>query len=309
MIIITGGAGFIGSNIVHALNKIGYQDILVVDNLENGAKFVNLVDLKIADYRDKDDFIASVMAKEVLGNIEVIFHLGACSSTMEWDGQFMMKNNYEYSKTLLHFCLKACIPFLYASSAAVYGVKTDCFIEEPQHEKPLNIYGYSKFLFDQYVRKICLKARSPICGLRYFNVYGPRETHKGSMASVVFNLNKQIKAGEPPQLFLGSEQFKRDFIFVDDVAQINLWCWQNQISGIFNCGTGHAASFQTLADTVSAYHNSKPVQYVDFPENLKGCYQTFTEANITKLRTIGYDKPFKALDEGVTHYLYWLNHQ
>lgn len=307
MIVVTGGAGFIGSNIVCAINEMGHQDILVVDNLEKGAKFINLVDLKITDYRDKNDFLAAIVGGEYSGSIEAVFHLGACSSTTEWNGRYMMKNNYEYSKKLLHFCLAGKIPFLYASSAAVYGGRTADFIEEPQYEKPLNVYGYSKFLFDQYVRKILPQAGSPICGFRYFNVYGPRESHKGSMASVVFHLNQQITAGQNPQLFLGSEHFKRDFVFVDDVTQVNLWCWQNQVSGIFNCGTGMAESFQALADNVVEYHNSKPVQYVDFPETLKDHYQSFTQADMTKLRATGYDKPFKSLDEGIKKYLVWLN--
>ena len=195
MIIVTGGAGMIGSNIIKALNDKGYRDITVVDNLKDGTKFVNTVDLDIADYIDKEDFVASIVAGDDLGDIEAVFHEGACSATTEWDGKYMMDNNYQYSKDLLHYCLDREIPFLYASSAATYGGREE-FIEEREYEAPLNVYGYSKFLFDQYVREILPEADSQICGFRYFNVYGPREGHKGSMASVAFHLNTQINRGE-----------------------------------------------------------------------------------------------------------------
>ncbi len=306
MIIVTGGAGFIGSNVVHALNSIGYTEILVVDNLSAGAKFFNLVDLEFIDYIDKTEFRAGIMSARDMGQIDAIFHLGACSNTTEWDGKYMMDNNYQYSKDILHFCLDRKIPFLYASSAAVYGDRDHDFIEERQYEKPLNIYGYSKFLFDQYVRTLLPQVSSPVCGLRYFNVYGPRESHKGSMASVAFHLNSQIKCGESPKLFMGSENFKRDFIHVDDVTAVNVWCWQNRVSGIFNCGTGQAESFQVVADTLVDYYQSLPVEYVTFPDKLKGCYQSYTQADLTKLRSAGYDKPFKSVAMGVKAYLGWL---
>ncbi|WP_027713461.1 ADP-glyceromanno-heptose 6-epimerase [Dickeya chrysanthemi] len=307
MIIVTGGAGFIGSNIVKALNDDGYRDILVVDNLKDGTKFVNLVDLDIADYMDKEDFIASIVAGDDLGDIDAIFHEGACSSTTEWDGKYMMDNNYQYSKEVLHYCLERGIPFLYASSAATYGGRTDNFVEDRRYEQPLNVYGYSKFLFDQYVREILPQADSQICGFRYFNVYGPREGHKGSMASVAFHLNNQINQGENPKLFAGSENFKRDFIYVGDVAAVNLWFWQHNVSGIFNCGTGRAESFQAVADAVLAWHNKDSVEYIPFPEKLKGRYQAYTQADLTNLRAAGYDKPFKTVAEGVADYLAWLN--
>ncbi|QDX31714.1 ADP-glyceromanno-heptose 6-epimerase [Dickeya poaceiphila] len=307
MIIVTGGAGFIGSNIVKALNDDGYRDILVVDNLKDGTKFVNLVDLDIADYMDKEDFIASIVAGDDLGDIDAIFHEGACSSTTEWDGKYMMDNNYQYSKEVLHYCLERGIPFLYASSAATYGGRTDNFVENRQYEQPLNVYGYSKFLFDQYVRDILPQADSQICGFRYFNVYGPRESHKGSMASVAFHLNNQINQGENPKLFAGSENFKRDFVYVGDVAAVNLWFWQHNVSGIFNCGTGRAESFQAVADAVLAWHNKGSVEYIPFPEKLKGRYQAYTQADLTNLRAAGYDKPFKTVAEGVADYLTWLN--
>lgn len=306
MIVVTGGAGFIGSNIVKGLNEQGHKDILVVDDLTDGTKFANLVDLDIADYMDKDEFIAAIIAGEDL-DIDVIFHQGACSSTTEWNGKFMLENNYDYSKDLLHYCLDFNIPFLYASSAATYGGRSDNFIEDRTYEKPLNVYGYSKFLFDQYVRAILPQADSQICGFRYFNVYGPRETHKGSMASVAFHLNEQINKGEKPKLFEGSDNFKRDFIYVDDVVNVNLWFWKNNISGIFNCGTGRAESFQTVADAVLNYHQKGEIDYIPFPDHLKGRYQSFTQADLTKFRQTGCPIEFKTVTEGTTKYMQWLN--
>ncbi len=306
MIVVTGGAGFIGSNIVKYLNDQGHNNILVVDHLKNGTKFANLVDLDIADYLDRDVFIDRVRNGE-LPKIEAIFHEGACSSTTEWDGQYMMNNNYEYSKALLAYALNMKIPFLYASSAATYGGRSDHFIESRAFEKPLNVYGYSKFLFDQYVRNIFPTASSPICGFRYFNVYGPRESHKGKMASVAYHLNQQIHNNEPIQLFEGSEGFKRDFIYVEDVAKMNYWFWQNDKSGIYNCGTGHAESFQVIADTVLDFHKRGILEYVPFPEELKGRYQTFTEANLDQVRAAGYDASFTNVREGVMRYMEWLN--
>ena len=306
MIVVTGGAGFIGSNIVKGLNEQGHKDILVVDDLTDGTKFANLVDLDIADYMDKDEFIAAIIAGEDL-DIDVIFHQGACSSTTEWNGKFMLENNYDYSKDLLHYCLDFNIPFLYASSAATYGGRSDNFIEDRTYEKPLNVYGYSKFLFDQYVRAILPQADSQICGFRYFNVYGPRETHKGSMASVAFHLNEQINKGEKPKLFEGSDNFKRDFIYVDDVVNVNLWFWKNNISGILNCGTGRAESFQTVADAVLNYHQKGEIDYIPFPDHLKGRYQSFTQADLTKFRQTGCPIEFKTVTEGTTKYMQWLN--
>ena len=307
MIIVTGGAGFIGSNIIKALNDKGHTDILVVDNLKDGTKFANLVDLNVADYMDKEDFLIGILADEDFGDVEAIFHEGACSSTTEWDGKYMMDNNYQYSKELLHYCLEHEIPFLYASSAATYGGRNDNFIEERQYEEPLNVYGYSKMLFDHYVRQILPEAGSQVCGFRYFNVYGPREGHKGSMASVAFHLNTQLNNGENPKLFEGSDSFKRDFIYVEDVAAVNLWFWENSVSGIFNCGTGRAESFQEVADAALNFHQKGEIEYIPFPEKLKGRYQAYTLADQTKLRAAGYDKPFKTVAEGVAEYMAWLN--
>ncbi|MGR5444045.1 ADP-glyceromanno-heptose 6-epimerase [Vibrio jasicida] len=308
MIIVTGGAGMIGSNIVKALNEAGINDILVVDNLKNGKKFKNLVDLDITDYMDRDDFLTQIMAGDDFGPIEAIFHEGACSATTEWDGKYMMLNNYEYSKELLHYCLDREIPFLYASSAATYG-ETETFVEEREYEGALNVYGYSKQQFDNYVRRLWKDAEdhgdqlSQITGFRYFNVYGPREDHKGSMASVAFHLNNQINAGENPKLFAGSESFKRDFIYVGDVSKVNLWFLESGVSGIFNCGTGHAESFEEVAKAVIQHHNKGEIQTIPFPEHLKGAYQEFTQADLTKLRAAGCDVEFKTVAEGVAEYL------
>ncbi|MGF1706167.1 ADP-glyceromanno-heptose 6-epimerase [Enterovibrio baiacu] len=313
MIIVTGGAGMIGSNIVKALNEQGINDILVVDNLKDGTKFVNLVDLDITDYMDKEDFITQIMAGDDFGPIEAIFHEGACSATTEWDGKYMMLNNYEYSKELLHFCLEREIPFLYASSAATYGGRDHDFIEEKQYEGALNVYGYSKQQFDNYVRRIWADAEahgetlSQITGFRYFNVYGPRENHKGSMASVAFHLNNQIKEGQNPKLFEGSNTFKRDFVYVGDVCKMNLWFLENGVSGIFNCGTGRAEPFRAVADAVIAHHNQGEVEEIPFPDHLKGRYQAYTQADLTKVRAAGYSEEFKTVAEGVAEYMAILN--
>ncbi|EOD81716.1 ADP-L-glycero-D-manno-heptose-6-epimerase [Grimontia indica] len=313
MIIVTGGAGMIGSNLVKALNEQGYNDILVVDNLKDGTKFVNLVDLDIADYMDKEDFIAQIMAGDDFGPIEAVFHEGACSATTEWDGKYMMLNNYEYSKELLHYCLEREIPFLYASSAATYGGRDHDFIEEPQYEGALNVYGYSKQLFDNYVRRIWADAEahgetlSQITGFRYFNVYGPRENHKGSMASVAFHLNNQIKDGQNPKLFEGSDTFKRDFVYVGDVCKMNIWFWQNSQSGIFNCGTGRAEPFRAVAEAVIKHHGQGEVEEIPFPDHLKGRYQAYTQADLTKVRAAGYPDEFKTVAEGVAEYMAILN--
>ncbi len=313
MIIVTGGAGFIGSNLVKALNAQGRRDILVVDDLEKGKKFINLADSDIADYLDKRDFIELIEEDEDLGEIEAIFHQGACSTTTEWDGRYMMENNYEYSKSLLNYALERKIPFIYASSASVYGDGARGFAEARENEFPLNVYAYSKFQFDQYVREILPDAESQVVGLRYFNVYGPREQHKGSMASVPFHLYNQLMRGENPKLFgaydgYGPGEQRRDFIYVEDVVSVNLWLQQNpHVSGLYNCGTGNAQTFKELAQAVIDWFGKGEIEYIPFPEHLKGAYQSFTEANMQALREAGYDKPFKTVQEGVPLYLDWLS--
>ncbi|MDH4276420.1 MAG: ADP-glyceromanno-heptose 6-epimerase [Gammaproteobacteria bacterium] len=312
MIIVTGGAGFIGSNIVKTLNTRGRNDIIVVDDLTDGTKFKNIADCEIADYLDKDDFLNRVTQGAGLpGSIDAIFHEGACSSTTEWNGQLMMRVNFDYSKALLHFCLNNKIAYIYASSASVYGAGTT-FKESREFEQPLNVYGYSKFLFDQYVRRLNPKD-TQVCGLRYFNVYGPREAHKGSMSSVAFHMNNQIHAEGVLKLFAGCDGYadgeqRRDFIHVDDVVAVNLWLMENpQVSGIFNLGTGRAQSFNDVARAVLAWHKHGELRYIPFPDHLKGRYQSFTQADIGALRAAGYDKPFLSVEQGVAAYMAWLN--
>lgn len=313
MIIVTGGAGFIGSNIVKALNERGETDILVVDNLKNGIKFKNIADCEIADYMDKEEFIERIHQGETFAKkVDAIFHEGACSATTEWDGKFMMKNNYDYTKSLLHYCQERNIAYLYASSASVYGGGS-VFKESREFEEPLNMYAYSKFLFDQYVRRRQSEFRSQVVGFRYFNVYGPREQHKGSMSSVAFHVNTQMHEVGKAKLFEGCDGYgngeqRRDFVYVGDAVAVNLWFLDNpDKSGIFNLGTGHSQTFKDIANAVIAFHGKGSIEYIPFPEHLKGCYQSFTEADISALRAVGYDAPFKSVEEGVTEYMAWLN--
>jgi ADP-L-glycero-D-manno-heptose 6-epimerase len=313
LIIVTGGAGFIGSNLVLGLNQRGYDDILVVDNLTNGQKYKNLVECKIADYLDKKDFLEKLQQGFFqTEKIDAIFHQGACSTTTEWDGRYMMESNYEYTKILFHYCQTHKIPFIYASSAAVYG-DDNSFKEELKYEGPLNVYGYSKFQFDQYLRRFQSKLTAQVVGLRYFNVYGPHEQHKGSMASVAFHLNTQINETGHIRLFEGCDGYgngeqRRDFIYVGDVVDINLWFLDNpQVSGIYNTGTGRSQTFNDVANAVLAYHKKGKLEYIPFPEHLKGCYQSFTEANLENLRSAGCDHQFKSVEEGVQLYMQWLN--
>jgi ADP-L-glycero-D-manno-heptose 6-epimerase len=313
MIIVTGGAGFIGSNLVKQLNLRGYDDVLVVDNLSNGLKYKNLVDCQIADFIDKAVFLKQLQQGLFQGDkITAIFHQGACSSTTEWDGRYMMENNYDYSKLLLHYCQQHKIPFIYASSAAVYGADTTSK-EQLSCESPLNVYGYSKFQFDQYCRRLRPGFTTQVVGLRYFNVYGPREAHKGSMASVAYHLNNQLKNTDTVRLFEGSDGYadgeqRRDFVYVGDVVDVNLWFLDNpHVSGIYNTGTGRSQTFNDVAKAVIAYHGRGKITYIPFPEHLQGCYQSFTEANLETLRAVGYSQPFKSVEQGVRLYMEWLN--
>ncbi len=312
MFIVTGGAGFIGSNIVKALNERGISDILVVDNLTNGVKFLNLPDCDIADYMDKRDFIEQVNAGVFSEPVEAVFHLGACSATTEWDGHYIMNNNYEYSKALLHFCQDKGAQYIYASSASVYGDGSQGFREDRSCESPLNVYGYSKFLFDQYVRRHADELKVQVVGFRYFNVYGPREGHKGSMSSVAYHLHNQLKEGDVVKLFEGTDGYengsqRRDFIYVGDVVNVNLWFLDHpECSGIFNVGTGRSQPFSDVAEAVIAWNKRGTLEYIPFPDHLKGRYQSFTEADISALRQVGYDAEFKTVDQGVSAYLDWL---
>jgi ADP-L-glycero-D-manno-heptose 6-epimerase len=315
--VVTGAAGFIGSRIVEALNRAGVTDIVAVDNLSRSAKVANLARLEIADFLDKGEFLQRLDSFD--GAVEAVLHQGACSDTMESDGRYMMENNYRYSKALLDWCQEAEVPLLYASSASVYGASAE-FREERGCERPLNVYGYSKFLFDQLVRRALGGKTAQVAGFRYFNVYGPNEAHKGRMASVAFHAYHQLLATGKVQLFEGSAGYgsgeqRRDFVHVDDVVDVNLWFLEHrEVSGIFNCGSGRAQTFNQLAAaTINAVqgtdHSARElaqrghIEYIPFPEGLKERYQSFTEADLSRLRAAGYRGEFKTVEHGVASYV------
>jgi ADP-L-glycero-D-manno-heptose 6-epimerase len=313
MIIVTGGAGFIGSNLIKALNRRGESNILLVDHLVNGRKMHNIADLNIADYMDKTEFIEQIESPTFLNGVIAVFHQGACSATTEWDGQYVMRNNYDYSKRLLHRCITNNIAFIYASSASVYGNGEHGFRVDRSCEQPINMYAYSKFQFDQYVRRLLSTADSQIAGFRYFNVYGPGEQHKGAMSSTAFHFNRQIIEQKKARLFEGCDgmangEQKRDFVYVDDVVDVNLWFLDHpEQRGIYNVGTGRAETFNTVAKAVIAWHKEGCIEYIPFPEHLKGAYQSYTQADISGLRQAGYTKDFLTVKQGVARYLDWLN--
>ena len=321
--IITGAAGFIGSNLVKELNLRGENDIIAVDNLKNADKFKNLADCEIADYVDKQVFMEKLQDGFFDGLVRAVLHQGACSDTMETDGRYMMDNNYQYSLELLNYCESEEIPLLYASSASVYG-GNKVFKEDRECEAPLNVYAYSKFLFDQIVRRRWQKRSEQVVGLRYFNVYGSREAHKGRMASVAYHFFNQYRAEGRVKLFEGSDGYPnggqlRDFVSIEDVVKVNMYFLDNpQQSGIFNLGTGNAQSFNDVAvATINTLRKaeSKPVlslaemqqqgliSYIPFPEQLRGKYQSFTQADISALRSSGYPDDFLTVEEGVARYV------
>lgn len=308
MIIVTGGAGFIGSNIVRRLNEAGERDVLVVDDLADGHKIHNLADCDIVDYVDKDDFLEYLDAGESFGEVAAVLHQGACTTTTEWDGIYMMRTNYEYSKAVLHFCVEKNTPLIYASSASVYGAGTE-FAVDRGNEHPINAYAYSKWQFDQYLRAHWDEIGSQVVGLRYFNVYGPGEAHKGGMASVIWHFNNQLLEGDKVRLFEGSGGYgngeqRRDFIHVDDVASVNLWLLERAgCRGLFNLGTGKCRTFNDVANAVIAWHGRGKIEYIPFPESLEGSYQSYTEADMSGLRDAGYDAAFLDIEEGVNRYL------
>lgn len=311
MIVVTGAAGFIGSNIIKGLNAEGNTNILAVGDLTDGHKFRNLSACRYRDYMDYEDFILKIKNNEsFVEPIEAVFHEGACSDTTEWDGRYMMKNNYEYTKALFHYCLNHKIPFLYASSAAVYG-GSQVFKEEDMEQAPLNVYGYSKWKFDQYMLPYLADAQSQVVGFRYFNVYGPQEQHKGRMASVAFHFMNQLFEKGVVRLFEGSHGYgngehRRDFISVDDVVKVNLWFLRHpEKSGIFNLGTGQSRPFNDIAKNIIQYHGSGDIEYFAFPEDLKKAYQAFTEADISALREAGYSDEFDSLEVGLKKYYDW----
>lgn len=319
--VVTGAAGFIGANLVKGLNAQGITDILAVDDLTQGDKFRNLVDCRITDYLDKDEFLARVKAGAFRRGVKAILHQGACSDTTASDGRYVMDTNYAYSCTLLDFCAAEMIPLIYASSAATYGALTG-FREQPDCEGPLNVYGYSKLLFDQRVRRLT-PGGPQVVGLRYFNVYGDREQHKGRMASVAYHFFNQYRADGQVRLFEGSGGYgngeqRRDFVSVEDVVGVNLFFLRNgDKSGIFNCGTGAAQSFNDVAVatvngcraaagepalSLAELQSKGVIRYIPFPGDLKGKYQSYTQADLTALRAAGYQKPFLTVEQGVARY-------
>ncbi|HYF17035.1 MAG TPA: ADP-glyceromanno-heptose 6-epimerase [Ramlibacter sp.] len=321
-VVVTGAAGFIGSNIVQGLNARGIDDVIAVDDLTHGDKFRNLVDLRIADYLDAREFYGA-FAQGAFGKVEAVFHEGACSDTMESNGQYMMDNNYRLSCTLFEACRSRGTRLLYASSAATYGGSAT-FRETPEFERPLNVYGYSKLLFDQRLRRECgddfSRARHQVVGFRYFNVYGPREQHKGRMASVAFHQFNQFREQGKVRLFgeyggYGPGEQRRDFVFVDDVVAVNLWFFDRpEKSGIFNLGTGRAQPFNDVATAVvstltGTEHTAASavaaglLEYIPFPDALRGKYQSYTQADLSVLRAAGCDHAFADVRTGVGRYL------
>ena len=303
MILVTGGAGFIGSNLVRGLNRRGISDILIVDNLKNADKHRNLNRLRFADIADKSD-LPGLRAKLRGAGIEAVFHQGACSSTTETDGQYLLRNNYETSRDLCLWCQELGVPFLYASSASVYGEGKDGFSEDERCEWPINGYAWSKFAFDQWARRNAAAFRSPVAGLRYFNVYGPQENHKGSMVSPVFRFHQQLRETGTLKLFQGSEGFRRDFVHVDDCVGVNLWLLEHATPGlrIFNVGTGSDRSFLEVGQILTSRFPGSRIEEIPFPDHLKGKYQAFTRADLSALRAAGYSASFTGLEEGVTRY-------
>ncbi len=320
-IIVTGAAGFIGCNNTLALNAAGHTDIIAVDNLENGNKFQNLAKCRISDYFDKRDFIERVRARS-LPAPELIIHEGACSDTMEHDGRYMMENNFRYTLELYRWAQELQIPFIYASSAATYGARTE-FIEDVRYEAPLNVYGYSKYLFDQVLRREMNDLKAPVIGLRYFNVYGPHEQHKGRMASVAFHQYFQYRREGRVKLFegclgYGNGEQQRDFVYIKDINKVLMHFINKPVSGIYNLGTGRAQSFNdvslTVINTLREHDGKKALtleeavasgelEYIPFPEALKGRYQAYTQANLDNLRLAGCDVRFSSVEEGTADYM------
>jgi ADP-L-glycero-D-manno-heptose 6-epimerase len=321
--VVTGAAGFIGSNLVKALNERGETNIIAVDNFKKADKFKNLVDCEIADYIDKEDFLVQLNSGSFDGILRGVLHQGACSDTMESDGRYMMANNYRYSLDVMNHCQSEEIPFLYASSASVYGMGP-VFKESREHEAPLNVYAYSKFLFDQVMRRRWHNRTGQIVGLRYFNVYGQREQHKGRMASVAYHFFNQYRAEGYVKLFEGCDGYAnggqlRDFVSIEDVVKVNMFFLENPgKSGIFNLGTGKAQSFNDVAvatiNTLRAANGEvalsleqmlaqQLMRYIPFPDQLKGKYQSFTQADVQALREIGYNEAFLTVEQGTGRYV------
>ena len=324
-VVVTGAAGMIGSNLIHGLNAMGVDDVIAVDDLSDGSKYRNLLGARLSDYFDKDDFYGRFVRRE-FGRVDVVLHQGACSDTMEHNGRLMLESNYRCSRNLLDACQAQGTRLLYASSAAVYG-DTTIFRELPEHERPLNVYGYSKLLFDNVVRSRLGGIATQVAGFRYFNVYGPREQHKGRMASVAFHNYGEFAESGAVRLFgeyggYGPGEQLRDFVHVDDVVAVNLWFMDHpERSGVFNLGTGRAQPFNDVAHaTVNAWRarrgegaltlqqlvSKKLIQYVEFPPALVGKYQCRTQADLAALRATGCEREFADVATGVKRYVEWL---
>jgi ADP-L-glycero-D-manno-heptose 6-epimerase len=307
LILVTGGAGFVGSHLVRALDARG-DAVLVVDDLTRGAKFANLADCTIADYLDKAELRRALEKGALRGRIKGVLHQGACTDTKEQDGRYLLDNNFTFSKELLGFALEERVPFVYASSGAVYGGSTS-FREVPEHERPINAYGWSKLVLDQHVRRLFPRLETTVVGLRYFNVYGPREAHKGPMASMVFQANRQLREAGVVKLFEGTDGYgdgeqRRDFVFVEDVVRVNLHFLDGPPRrAVVNVGSGASRSFREVAETLIRRRGAGRIEYVPFDEGLRGRYQSYTQADLTGLRAAGYTAPFTPIEEGIARCL------
>ena len=320
MLIVTGGAGFIGSNLVHELNAAGLSDILIVDNFAHPAKFTNLHGARYTDFMDKREFRRAIQEHALgTGKVDAILHQGACSNTLEDDGVYMMDNNFQYTKEVLAFAIRENAPLVFASTAAVYGLSgPGHFTPTLENERPLNIYGFSKLAFDHYFRHQLALGHIPIpaVGLRYFNVYGPREQHKGRMASVIHHFGKQMRDTGKVRLFAGTGGYangeqRRDFVYVRDLARLNMFFAQigpyapkpgdapTPYRGVVNAGSGLSRTFNDVARALMAVHGPAEIEYFPFPADLEGRYQHFTEADLTGLRDLGCDLPMTTLEDGV----------
>ncbi len=311
-IIVTGGAGFIGANVVRGLNARGIDDIVVVDRLRDGAKWRNLLGLRVEDVVDKDDFRLDVREGALAADIDAVIHLGACSSTTETDADYLLDNNYRYTRELCEWCLEEGIRFVYASSAATYGDGALGYSDEDKATpclSPLNMYGLSKHLFDLWALRRGHLDR--IVGLKFFNVYGPHEDHKGDMRSVVHKAHGQVLADDRVRLFKSYRPEYpdgvqvRDFLDVRDAVDVVLWLLDRPaVNGLFNCGTGEARSWNDLAAAVFATLGREPrLDYIEMPDHLRGKYKYHTQADLAKLRRAGYDRPFTRLEDGIRDYV------
>ena len=312
MIIVTGGAGFIGSALIAALNKRQITDILVVDELGTDRKWKNLRNLSFTDYVEKDDFLEMVIEDKLDSSIDAVFHLGACSDTTETNASYLIKNNYEYSKLLAQWATADNIRFIYASSAATYGDGSAGFSDDQEKIeilRPLNMYGYSKHLFDLWARRAGLLKK--IVGLKYFNVFGPNEYHKADMRSFCIKAFEQITSTGKVRLFKSYKpeyadgEQKRDFIYVKDAVDMTLFFYDNpQLSGLFNIGTGKARTWNDLVKAVfAAMGKELNIEYIEMPESIRNQYQYFTEADITKLQKAGYKKEITPLEDAIKDYV------